>query len=208
MMRPMFPCRAPRRPTGSTHGLDEEARENIRFIRETMERSTAFTAVPGKGGVAMGITALIAAGIAPRTTTAEMWLATWVVEALVALAIGGWAMSRKARTANVPILSGPGRKFALSLSPPLLAGTLLTVALFRLGLVSTLPGTWLLLYGAGVVTGGAFSVKVVPLMGVCLMALGTAALFSPASWGNAFMAAGFGGVHIIFGALIARRHGG
>jgi len=182
--------------------------ENIRFIRETMERSTAFTAVPGKGGVAMGITALIAAGIAPRTTTAEMWLATWVVEALVALAIGGWAMSRKARTANVPILSGPGRKFALSLSPPLLAGTLLTVALFRLGLVSTLPGTWLLLYGAGVVTGGAFSVKVVPLMGVCLMALGTAALFSPASWGNAFMAAGFGGVHIIFGALIARRHGG
>jgi hypothetical protein len=204
----MFPCRAPRQPTGSTHGLDEEAMENIRFIRETMERSTAFTAVPGKGGVAMGITALIAAGIAPRTTTAEMWLATWVVEALVALAIGGWAMSRKARTANVPILSGPGRKFALSLSPPLLAGTLLTVALFRLGLVSTLPGTWLLLYGAGVVTGGAFSVKVVPLMGVCLMALGTAALFSPASWGNAFMAAGFGGVHIIFGALIARRHGG
>ncbi len=207
-MWPMFPCRAPRQPTGSTHGLDEEAMENIRFIRETMERSTAFTAVPGKGGVAMGITALIAAGIAPRTTTAEMWLATWVVEALVALALGGWAMSRKARTANVPILSGPGRKFALSLSPPLLAGTLLTVALFRLGLVSTLPGTWLLLYGAGVVTGGAFSVKVVPLMGVCLMALGTAALFSPASWGNAFMAAGFGGVHIIFGALIARRHGG
>jgi len=182
--------------------------ENIRFIRETMERSTSFTAVPGKGGVAMGLTALIAAAVATHTSTAGTWLATWAVEAAVAFTIGGWAMARKARAANLPLLSGPGRKFALSLSPPLLAGALLTVALFQFGLVSALPGTWLLLYGAGVVTGGAFSVKAVPLMGVCLMVLGAAALFSPASWGNAFLAAGFGGVHIIFGALIARRHGG
>ncbi|MGD0923130.1 MAG: hypothetical protein ABSA70_15410 [Terriglobia bacterium] len=182
--------------------------ENIRFIRETMERSTSFTAVPGKGGVAMGLTALIAVAVATRTSTAGTWLATWAVEAAVAFTIGGWAMARKARAANLPLLSGPGRKFALSLSPPLLAGALLTVALFQFGLARALPGTWLLLYGAGVVTGGAFSVKAVPLMGVCLMALGAAALFSPASWGNAFLAAGFGGVHIIFGALIARRHGG
>lgn len=204
----MLPCRPLRHPVRKTHGLDEQAIEDIRFIRETMERSTSFTAVPGKGGVAVGITALVAAGVALRTPTAGAWLATWLIEAIVAFAIGGWAMSRKARAANLPLLSGPGRKFALSLSPPLLAGALLTVALFQFGLARALPGTWLLLYGAGVVTGGAFSVKAVPLMGVCLMALGAAALFSPASWGNAFLAAGFGGVHIIFGALIARRHGG
>jgi hypothetical protein len=188
--------------------LDEQAIENIRYIRETMERSTSFTAVPGKGGVLMGVTALVAAGVATQVRTAETWLATWLIEAAVAYALGGWAMARKARKANLPLLSGPGRKFALSLSPPLLVGALLTVALFRRGLVSALPGTWLLLYGAGVVTGGAFSVKAVPLMGVCLMALGTAALFSPAAWGNTFLAAGFGGVHIVFGMLIARRYGG
>ncbi|MBZ5542087.1 MAG: hypothetical protein LAO07_00220 [Acidobacteriia bacterium] len=204
----MNPCRPARRPWRRSELLDEQAVENLRFIRETMERSTSFTAVPGKGGVAMGISALVAAGIAARTTTTEMWLATWGLEALVALAIGAFAMSLKARAANLPMLSGAGRKFALNLSPPLFAGAFLTVALYRLGLVSLLPGVWLLLYGVGVVTAGAFSVRAVPAMGVCLMAVGVAALFSPASWGNAFMAAGFGGVQILFGLLITRRHGG
>jgi len=182
--------------------------ENLRFIRETMERSTAFTAVPGKGGVAMGITALAAAAIAVRVTTAEMWIATWGLAAIVALAIGVAAMSLKARAAHLPIFSGAGRKFALSLSPPLLAGAFLTVALYQQGLMTPLAGMWLLLYGVGVVTAGTFSVRVVPLMGLCLMVLGVAALFSPPSWGNAYLAAGFGGVHIVFGSVIARRYGG
>jgi hypothetical protein len=204
----MNPCRPPRRSWRRPEPLDEQAVENLRFIRETMERSTSFTAVPGKGGVAMGLSALVAAGIAARTTTTEMWLATWGLEALVALAIGAFAMSLKARAANLPLLSGAGRKFALNLSPPLFAGAFLTVALYRLGLVGVLPGVWLLLYGVAVVTAGAFSVSAVPAMGVCLMALGAVALFSPTSWGNILMATGFGGVQIVFGLLIARRHGG
>jgi hypothetical protein len=204
----MNPCPPARRSWRRAEPLDEQAVEDLRFIREAIERSTSFTAVPGKGGVAMGISALVAAGIAARTTTTEMWLATWGLEALVALAIGAFAMSLKARAANLPMLSGAGRKFALNLSPPLFAGAFVTVALYRLGLVSVLPGVWLLLYGVGVVTAGAFSVSAVPAMGVCLMALGAVALFSPVSWGNIIMAAGFGGVQIVFGLLIARRHGG
>jgi hypothetical protein len=204
----MQPCRPQHRPARRSHPLDEQAMENIRFIRETMERSTSFTAVPGKGGVAMGITALAAAVIARQTASPEMWLATWGLAALVALAIGVAAMSLKARAANLPIFSGAGRKFALSLSPPLLAGAFLTVALYSQGLVSPLAGMWLLLYGVGVVTAGTFSVRVVPLMGLCLMVLGAAALFSPATWANVYLAAGFGGVHIAFGMIIARRYGG
>jgi hypothetical protein len=204
----MNSCRPARRSWRRAEPLDEQAVENLRFIRETMERSTSFTAVPGKGGVAMGVSALVAAGLAARTTTPEMWLATWALEALVALAIGALAVSLKARAANLPLLSGAGRKFALNLSPPLFAGAFLTVALYRLGLVGLLPGVWLLLFGVGVVTAGAFSVRTVPTMGVCFMALGAAALFAPPAWGNALLALGFGGVQIVFGVLIARRHGG
>ncbi len=188
--------------------LDAHAADNLRYIRETMERAGSFTAVPGWGGVALGVTAVAATLVAARQTTPEQWLATWLVEAVLAIAIAGGAMVRKAKQAKMPLLSGPGRKFALSFAPPLLVGALLTAVLFRAGDVKVLPGMWLLLYGTAVVTGGAFSVRVVPVMGLCFMILGAAALFSPAAWGNAFMAAGFGGLQIIFGLAIAKKYGG
>jgi hypothetical protein len=182
--------------------------DNLRFIRETMERAASFTAVPGWGLVAVGVTALSAAFAAWRQTSVNAWLATWLGAATLSLLISSWAMNRKARAAEIPLFSGPSRKFALSLSPPMVVGALLTVVFYRTGLTRELPGMWLSLYGAGVVTGGAFSVKIVPVMGLCFMSLGAAALFCPADWGNYFMAAGFGGLHIVFGILIARRHGG
>ena len=117
-------------------------------------------------------------------------------------------MTRKARGAGLSLFSGPGRRFALSFAPPLFAGALLTFVLFAAGRSSVLPGLWLLLYGTGVVTGGAFSVRIVPVMGLCFMLAGAIALFLPAAWSNAVMAAGFGLIHVVFGVLIARRHGG
>ena len=188
--------------------LHARAMDNLRFIRETMERASSFTAVPGWGGVLMGTTALCAAAVASLQVAANGWMVTWLVEASLAFLIGGWAMDRKARAAETALLSGPGRKFAFSFVPPMFVGALLTVALYRAGFVSAIPGMWLLLYGTAVVTGGAFSVKAVPVMGFCFMVLGAIALFSPAEWSNAFMAAGFGGLHLVFGIYIARRHGG
>ena len=188
--------------------LDQRARDNLRFIRETMERAGSFTAVPGWGGVAMGITALGAAVVAYRQTQLTAWLAVWLVEAVLAVGIAGWTTLLKAREARVSLLAGPGRKFAMSFSPPIFAGALLTVILYRGGVAWAIPGTWLLLYGTGVVTGGAVSIRIVPLMGLCFMVLGAVSLFCPASWGGAFLAAGFGGFHIVFGAVIARRYGG
>jgi hypothetical protein len=90
----------------------------------------------------------------------------------------------------------------------MVAGALLTVALFRARLAGAIPAVWLLLYGTGVVTGGMYSVSIVPVMGICFMVLGAMALFVPAAWGNWLMAAGFGGLHIIFGTIIARKYGG
>ncbi len=190
-------------PSGRQHAI-----ENLRFIRETMERSSSFTAVPGWGGLAMGLTALGAAVVASRHALAQEWLSVWLAEGALAFGIGGWAVVRKARAAELPVLSGAGRKFALSLLPAVVVGGLLTLALDRAGASTVLPGLWLLTYGAGVLTAGAFSVPVVPVMGLCFIADGAAALFCPATWGNWFLGTGFGGLHILFGLIIARRYGG
>jgi hypothetical protein len=173
-----------------------------------MERAGYFTAVPGWGGILIGASALLTAVISSRLPSKQLWFESWLGEAVLALAIGGWAMAQKARAAQSTLLYGPGRKFALNLFPAMIAGAVLTVVLYQQGLFGILPGVWLLLYGVAVVTGGAFSVKVVPLMGLSFMALGVVALFSPANWSNWFMAAGFGGFHIVFGIVIARRYGG
>src|SRR5437762_632868 len=200
------------RPEPSTQpeppALHDRAMDNLRYIRETMERASAFTAVPGWGQVAIGATALAATYLAAQQPNAKAWLLTWLTEAIIALLISGWSMDRKARATGTPLLSGPGRKVAFSLSPPMAVGALLTVVLFRAGLINVIPAMWLLLYGTGVVTGGMYSVGVVPVMGICFMILGAVGLFTPAAWSNWLMAAGFGGLHIIFGTIIARKYGG
>jgi len=188
--------------------LDAHAADNLRYIRSAMERASSFTAVPGLGGVAMGATALVAAAFSLRAKSPDAWLGIWLAEACVAVSIGVWAMARKAQRSGSRLYSGPARRFLLTLTPPLGAGAVLTLVLAREGLVSRLPGVWLLLYGTAVVTGGAMSIRTVLLMGALLMLLGCAALSSPASFGTAYLAAGFGGLHIAFGLVIARRHGG
>jgi len=173
-----------------------------------MASAAEFTAVPGWGGVAMGITAMAAALVASRQATPRAWLIVWLIEAFVAVAIAAPAAATKAHRANSRLFSGPGRKFLLSFAPPIVVGGLLTYILFQAGVLSALPGIWLLLYGTAIVTGGAFSVRVVPVMGLCLMSLGVVALFAPAAWGDIFMAAGFGIVHVGFDWWIARHFGG
>lgn len=189
-------------------GMHRHAMDNLRFIRQTMECASAFTAVPGWGMAAMGLTALAAAFVASRQASVRAWLDIWLAEGALAVAIGAWSMYRKAKASGIPLWSAPGRKFAFSLAPSIAAGALLTLVLYNAGLTSVIPGVWLLLYGAGVVTGGAFSVPVVPVMGVFFMVAGAVALLLPGIWSNTFLGAGFGGLHLLFGAIIARRYGG
>lgn len=192
----------------SPQRLHDHAIDNLRFIRSTMENAGAFTAVPGVGQILVGCTAFVASYLASRRTTEQGWLGIWIGEAVLAVLLSAWAVARKAREKGIPLDSGPNRKFALSFSPPLFAGAFLTLALYLAGLTDRLPGTWLLLFGTGVVTGGANSIRIVPFMGLSFMILGVLSLFAPPGWGNGFMAAGFGGLMIVFGAVIARRHGG
>lgn len=191
-------------------GMPTAALDDLRFIRETMERSSSFTAVPGWGMVAMGITALGAAWVtsASRHLTQRSWLAVWLSEAAVAMTVGLIATSRKAQRAGVPLTSGPARKFMYCFLPAAVAGGVLTTVLFRLGLADLLPGAWLLLYGAAVASAGSFSIRLLPFMGGGFMVLGSISFISPAVVPTLLLALGFGGLHIGFGFWIARRHGG
>ena len=188
--------------------LHDRAIDNIRYIRETMERATPFTGISGRGEMAIGATALVASVIAARQPNFKYWVYIWLAEGFISLLIAGWSMDRKARSLQMPLFSGSGRKAVFSLAPPVIAGGLLTIVLVRAGLPSAIPGVWLLLYGTGVITGGMFSVRAVPAMGLCFMVLGAIALFSPPAFANWFMAVGFGGLHVLFGAIIVRKYGG
>jgi hypothetical protein len=198
----------PFRPGEPPVALHEKAAENLDFIRDTMARSATFTGVSGWGGVAMGATAVLAAYLAHQQPNTDRWLLVWLGEAGIAALIGAAAIFWKASSTGVPLGSGPGRRFALSYAPPVLVGALLTAGIYRAEALALLPGVWLVMYGTGVISGGAFSVRIVPVMGACFVALGAVALFSPAAWGDLFMALGFGALHIGFGLAIAWRHGG
>lgn len=192
-------------PAASIH---EKAADNLHFIRSTMERAGSFTAVPGWGGVVMGVVGLAAAAIAWQQPSEQAWLAVWLVAALLASAAGAVAIYMKSRAAGVAFLSHPARQFLMSFIPPILVGALFTWILYAAGTFGMIPGAWLLMYGVAVIAGGAFSVRVVPFMGLLFLVIGTVAMFSPASLRDLFLAAGFGVLHIVFGVIIARRYGG
>ena len=186
----------------------QHAEESLKFIRRTMERSSTFTAVPGLGGAGMGAIGLAAAVLAANQSSAERWLLVWLLAAAVALGVGVTAMWRKAARIGAPLTGAVGRRFAMSLAAPLVAGAALTWGVWIHDDWALMPALWLLLYGTGLLAGGVFSVAAVRLLGVAFMALGVAALATPAAWGTVWLGMGFGGLQLAFGLYIARRHGG
>ena len=187
--------------------LHERAADNLRFIRETMERATSFTGVSGLGYVAAGVTAVGAAWLASVQSSPEMWLLVWIAELVVAAALALGFTTRKAKSQGGSLWSHTGRKLIFAFSPPMAVGALLTVSLYLSGGFGLLPGVWLALYGAGVMTGGAYSVRVVPIMGAAFMALSAVALLTSLP-GDLALGLGFGGLHILFGIIVWRWHGG
>jgi hypothetical protein len=187
--------------------LHEHAMDNLKYIRQTLERAGSFTAVPGKGGMLMGVVALVAARLAAGQPGAGGWLAIWTGAAILALAIGIAGAALKSRRFQMPLFSGPGRKFIAGFTPAIVAGAVMTAVFYRAGISGFLPGVWLLLYGAAVLAGGSASVRIVPVMGACFMFFGTVALLLP-GWNDLMLPVGFGGLHLIFGTVIAVKYGG
>jgi hypothetical protein len=187
--------------------LHDRSIDDLRFIRETMVRSAAFTAISGVGVGAMGVVAL-AAFLLSRGSTPTTWVGTWFGAAAVSFVVSWSLTARKARRIGEPLVSGPGRKLILGAAPAMMVGGVLTLPILQTGRIELLPALWTLLYGTAVTSGGANSVRPVPLMGMAFLVVGTLSLFLPTGYENATMLAAFGGLHLIFGTWIAWRHGG
>ncbi|MGE0815556.1 MAG: hypothetical protein AB7O93_19630 [Vicinamibacterales bacterium] len=187
--------------------LEDRAADSLEFIRATMARSASFTVVPGWGGVGMGVVGLMAAAGASRAPDRRAWLTIWLLAAVAAGSVGLVTLHRKARRHHVAIWSASGRRFLQGFLPALVAGAILTAALVRMGAFDALPPAWLLLYGAGVLAGATSSVPVLTWLGIALMGLGGAASLVN-GFGDLWLGAGFGALHVVFGSLVARRHGG
>ncbi len=112
-----------------TINIGDRAIDNLAFIRDTMERSTSFTAVPGYGGILMGATAIAAAYIATIQPGLRESIVTWLAEAALAFAIGVLAMWQKSKIAGQSLASAPAKKFAMSFAPPLIVGVVVTLGL-------------------------------------------------------------------------------
>jgi hypothetical protein len=187
--------------------VHSQAAENLRYIRAALESAGAFTAVPGWGQVAVGGTAIVTALVARLQPTANRWLAAWLAEAVLAAAIAGVAIVRKSRRRGLPLFSGAARRFWPAFIAPLVAGALLTAALYGLSMYELMPPVWLMLFGTAVVGGGSVSVPIVRVMGFCFLTVGAITLAFPGA-ADLLLAAGFGGLLIGFGVAIARKQGG
>jgi hypothetical protein len=188
--------------------IDSGALENLRYIRSTIEAAHTFTTVPGKGCIAMGLTALIAVGIESLPQMTPHWLGVWVGAAIVACGSALWFMEQKARAQGLSLRRAVARRFFMTLAPAFLAGAILTAALAGQVDREIITGMWLLLYGTGLAACGLFAIQAVFTAGLAFMALGTATLWLPPGSAHIVLALGFGGIHLALGTTIVRHHGG
>jgi hypothetical protein len=203
----------------STPRSAHAAREDLHYIRQTLAAAGHISTVPGKGLVVIGGLALAAVGVnllvtgapwAPRGDAAAVSSGLWVWLALLAAAVlaGGVSMRRKAQRTQQAFWSPVLRKALWGYAAAMLLGSVLTGSLLEAGLLELLPEIWLGCYGVALVAAGSYSVSPVRWMGMCFLLSAVGAALTPASFGLAWLALGFGWVHIAFGAYIAWRHDG
>jgi hypothetical protein len=188
--------------------IDSGALENLRYIRSTIEAAHTFTTVPGKGCIAMGLTALAAVGLESIPTLAPHWLAIWVGAAIIACGSALWFMEQKAHAQGLSLRRAVARRFFMTLAPAFLTGAILTAALAGQVNRELITGMWLLLYGTGLAACGLFAIPAVFTAGLAFLGLGAATLWLPPGSAHIVLALGFGGIHLALGTAIVRHHGG
>lgn len=179
-----------------------KALQNLAFVRETMENAGAFTTVPGWGMVAIGFSAMVTSFITIFISNPVIWMSIWILEAIIAIAIGLTSISLKNNKLGLTILHGIGLRFMINLCIPILAAVPLSFVLWKHNLTFHMPDVWLLLYGTSIITAGSYSLRLVLFMGCSFFALGCIGMLFPVIPKDALMFFGFGVFHCLFGMLI------
>jgi hypothetical protein len=193
----------------------QAARENLLYIRKTLEAAGQVTAVSGNALIWVGTLAL-AAAVLNGWVTGAPWtvsdpraaLAVWAIVFVVSVVIVLLGMYRKSRQTAAPIRPPLLKKLLWSLCPALFTGAILTGLALTAGLLEWLPVIWLACYGAAVTNGGLVSIPPIRFMGLGFLIAAAGAALSPRAALLAWLALGFGWLHIVCGAYIARRYNG
>jgi hypothetical protein len=188
---------------GNTVHIDSHAAATLRYIRASME-AAASLAVPGSTGIASGLIGLLAAMLSSIPALKEHWFAIWLVAAVLAAGLGAALMAQQSSWRALTLVGTPLRKFALGLLPSLAAGAALTAYHWSHANWQAIPGTWLILYGCGLVSASVVTSRSMGVLGGTFFLLGIAALLLPDEWQIVVLGLGFGGLHLAFGVWEGR----
>jgi hypothetical protein len=193
--------------SANTVQLDSHAAATLRYIRASME-SAASLSVPGSTGIASGVVGVLAAIVSSVPALRPHWLIIWLLGAVVAAGVGGALLLRQPSLSSLTIGGAPLRRFFIGLLPSLFAGAVMTWVLWTNAAERMIPGTWLLLYGCGLVAASAATTRGIGILGASFGVTGLLALVLPQAWQIAMLGVGFGGLHIVFGYLMGRAGNG
>jgi len=197
--------------------------DDIKDIKNIMDRSTKFISLSGLSGISAGILALIASYIAYRLVyfdqnylvdriavinykTLIQLLLIAVATKLLAILLGIFFTSKKAKKNGQKMWDAQARRFYINLLIPLITGGLLCLVLLIRGYVSLVAPMTLIFYGLGLVNASNHSISDIRSLGIIEIILGLIAVCF-VGYGLIFWAIGFGVMHIIYGIVMHYKYG-
>jgi predicted lysophospholipase L1 biosynthesis ABC-type transport system permease subunit len=197
----------------------KEQLQDLKEIRQMMERSTKFLSLSGLSGISAGVIALVASFIAwqmrpesvaevvydgsqykPLLNGDYIWSLVYLGLATIvlALAAGFFFTWRKAKKKQSPMWNKTSRRLLVSLCIPMVAGAFVIVSLLINEVYWIIPELTLVFYGLTLVNAAQHTYRDVFYLGISELAVGVIALFI-SGYSLLFWALGFGILHIIYG---------
>lgn len=197
---------------------DQKYIEDLRDIREMMDRSSRFISLSGLSGVFAGIFALIGAYLAYQTVYANqdylgyriaiinrdsllqlLLIATSTLILSVGAAI--FFSTRKAKKNGHKIWDLQTKRLLMNLFIPLATGGVVCLILLFKGFIGLVAPLTLVFYGLALLNASKYTLTEIRSLGISEIILGLVATYY-IGYGLLFWTVGFGLLHIFYGILM------